>query len=93
MNGPHREQLGIRGAASVSGREFQGDGCTDDCSGHRAGYAWAESYGITDPDDCGGNSQSFIEGCRAYAEENGDSEERSDDCDDDADDDCGGEQP
>jgi hypothetical protein len=26
--------------------------------------------GITDPDDCGGNSQSFVEGCQAYAEEN-----------------------
>jgi hypothetical protein len=44
--------------------------CTQDCSGHEAGYAWAEKKGIMDPDDCGGNSQSFIEGCRAYAEEN-----------------------
>ena len=43
--------------------------CTDDCSGHEAGYQWAEGNGVTDPDDCGGNSQSFIEGCLAYAEE------------------------
>jgi len=44
--------------------------CTSDCSGHEAGYEWAEENGIDDPDDCGGNSISFIEGCREYAEEN-----------------------
>jgi hypothetical protein len=49
--------------------------CTEDCSGHEAGYAWAEDNGITDPDDCSGNSGSFIEGCQAYAEENGEQEE------------------
>ena len=43
--------------------------CTDDCSGHEAGYDWAEEKGITDPADCGGNSNSFIEGCEAYANE------------------------
>jgi hypothetical protein len=43
-------------------------GCTDDCSGHEAGYGWADANGITDPDECGGNSQSFEEGCRSYAE-------------------------
>ncbi len=48
---------------------YAGQGCTVDCSGHEAGYAWAQERGITDPDDCGGNSWSFIEGCRAYAEE------------------------
>jgi hypothetical protein len=49
---------------------YQGDGCTEDCSGHDAGYEWAEDNGIDDPDNCGGNSWSFEEGCRAYAEEN-----------------------
>lgn len=49
---------------------FAGQGCTQDCSGHEAGYAWAEEKGITDPDHCGGKSWSFIEGCMAYAEEN-----------------------
>lgn len=44
--------------------------CTDDCSGHEAGYNWAEENGIEDEGDCGGNSNSFIEGCRAYVEEN-----------------------
>lgn len=43
--------------------------CTDDCSGHKAGYDWAEKKGISDPSDCGGNSTSFIEGCEAYANE------------------------
>lgn len=54
---------------------FRGQGCTVNCSGHEAGYAWAEEKGITDPDDCGGNSWSFIEGCQAYAEENAEAEE------------------
>lgn len=49
---------------------FKGYECEGDCSGHEAGYEWAEDKGITNPDDCGGNSYSFIEGCRAYAEEN-----------------------
>ena len=31
---------------------------------------WAEEKGITNQDDCGGYSQSFIEGCWAYVEEN-----------------------
>lgn len=44
--------------------------CTSDCSGHEAGYEWAETNGISDPDDCGGNSESFIEGCQAYVQEN-----------------------
>lgn len=43
--------------------------CTVDCSGHEAGYEWAEENGIDDPDDCDGNSESFIEGCQAYAED------------------------
>ena len=43
--------------------------CTGDCSGHNAGFEWAEENGIEDPDDCGGNSDSFIEGCQAYANE------------------------
>jgi hypothetical protein len=50
---------------------FMGYECTEDCSGHEAGYEWAEENEITDPDDCGGNSDSFEEGCRAYAEEEG----------------------
>ena len=50
--------------------DFHGYRCTVDCSGHEAGYKWAEEHDIDDPDDCDGKSQSFIEGCRAWAEEN-----------------------
>ena len=48
---------------------FMGYPCTSNCSGHEAGYQWAEENGIDDPDNCGGNSNSFIEGCQVYAEE------------------------
>jgi hypothetical protein len=42
--------------------------CTQDCSGHEAGFQWAADHGITEPGDCGGRSQSFIEGCETYGE-------------------------
>ncbi|GAB2662950.1 hypothetical protein [Arenimonas aestuarii] len=51
-------------------RYFHGYPCTQDCSGHEAGYEWAEEEGIEDEEDCTGWSQSFIEGCQAYVEEN-----------------------
>ena len=61
--------LSLLGLAQNSfAKDFMGYECTDDCSGHEAGYKWAEQKGITSPDDCGGNSNSFIEGCQAYAE-------------------------
>jgi hypothetical protein len=49
---------------------FNGYDCTDDCSGHEAGYNWAEENGIYDEYDCDGNSNSFNEGCTSYVEEN-----------------------
>lgn len=63
----YADESGVDG----SGLTYYGYDCTQDCSGHEAGYAWAEENYITNPDDCGGDSQSFIEGCIAYAEENG----------------------
>lgn len=54
----------------TTSQTFKSYDCTKDCSGHQAGYAWAKSKGIDDVDDCGGNSQSFIEGCYAYVEDN-----------------------
>jgi hypothetical protein len=48
---------------------FHGYPCTVDCSGHEAGYKWASDRRIADEDDCTGNSESFIEGCKAYVEE------------------------
>jgi hypothetical protein len=44
-------------------------GCSEDCSGHEAGYEWAEEHDIRDPGDCDGNSQSFVEGCEERAED------------------------
>lgn len=54
--------------SSSPARSFAGFTCRQDCSGHRAGYEWARDKGIRTPSRCGGRSQSFIEGCRAYAE-------------------------
>ncbi len=51
-------------------RSFGSYDCTEDCSGHEAGYEWAEDNGIDDEDDCNGYSQSFIEGCWQYVEDN-----------------------
>ncbi|RJO60265.1 hypothetical protein C4544_05740 [candidate division WS5 bacterium] len=51
---------------------FNGYACTDDCSGHEAGYEWAEENGITqdDVDGYSGNSDSFQEGMQSYVDEN-----------------------
>lgn len=49
--------------------DFKGYACTKDCSGHKAGYAWAQGKGLTDKSQCGGRSNSFIEGCYAYVDE------------------------
>ena len=54
----------------TSDLEYNGYPCTEDCSGHEAGYDWAEENDIQDENDCGGNSNSFIEGCYSYVEEN-----------------------
>jgi hypothetical protein len=67
-----REQAEQSAAEAVQGTTYddQGQpyGCTSDCSGHDAGYRWADENQVLDPSACGGNSQSFIEGCMAYAE-------------------------
>jgi hypothetical protein len=48
---------------------YRGYPCTKDCSGHQAGDAWAQAWGITDPNQCPyGNSNSFWEGCKSEAE-------------------------
>jgi hypothetical protein len=41
--------------------------CTNDCSGHEAGFDWARDQGVADVSECSGSSQSFVEGCEAYA--------------------------
>ncbi len=52
--------------------DFHGYDCTEDCSGHEAGYEWAEEHGITqdDVDNYSGNSNSFMEGMQAYVDDN-----------------------
>lgn len=68
--GESYEEFDERRDSYEGGRgSFRGYGCTEDCGGHEAGYAWAEENGIEDPDECGGNSWSFEEGCIAYAED------------------------
>ncbi len=56
-------------------RTFGDNECTDDCSGHKAGYEWAQARGITDASTCESilsrspNSASFSEGCVTYTED------------------------
>jgi len=52
----------------ASAGTFKGYQCTQDCSGHKAGYAWAERKGVTKREQCTGKSQSFVEGCLAWVE-------------------------
>lgn len=67
--------LGLAGLAVEGGAQtFKGYSCTVDCSGHQAGYDWAEENGITDESDCDGNSNSFNEGCQTWVEEQGEGE-------------------
>jgi lipocalin len=64
-----------KNADNTSAQAFAGNDCTSDCSGHEAGYNWAEENGIQDEDDCDAteehsNSPSFAEGCKAYVNDN-----------------------
>ena len=47
---------------------YKGYKCSNDCTGHKAGYAWAKQHNINIKIQCTGNSQSFIQGCLAFAE-------------------------
>jgi hypothetical protein len=66
-----------------TGSTIEGYDCTSDCSGHEAGYRWAEEHAISDGDDCDtagehSNSPSFSEGCHAYVDGDSDSQPDSD---------------
>lgn len=55
--------------------EFHGYDCTDDCSGHEAGYDWADEKDICSEYESGDEysgsySNSFNKGVTAYIEEN-----------------------
>ena len=67
-NTPSESQ--IPHSSNTYNASFYGYECTQNCSGHKAGWEWAENKEINDSDDCGGKSQSFIEGCWAYVEYN-----------------------
>ena len=62
---------------------FKGQECSRDCSGHMAGYDWAEERGISKEEGCRGNSQSFIDGCLLYVAERLDELRGGDEVDDD----------
>lgn len=49
---------------------FGGNPCLTDCSGHQAGYDWAEQNDIDDEYHCNTPSNSFNEGCQSYVEDN-----------------------
>ena len=42
--------------------------CIGDCSGHQAGYEWAQENSISSESDCDGNSNSFNEGCANFVD-------------------------
>ncbi len=56
-------------ASLVDAATFKGYQCTQDCSGHKAGYQWAMKKSIRDKSRCTGKSRSFVEGCYAYVDE------------------------
>ncbi|RWB20394.1 MAG: hypothetical protein EOQ40_15110 [Mesorhizobium sp.] len=79
-------------AAPANAQEtFHSYDCTDDCSGHEAGYDWAARNDITDERDCDGDSRSFNEGCQAYVEEQADDASRNNQSDHGNDDEDGDE--
>lgn len=60
----------VDAAADLSATTYEAEegsfACTEDCSGHDAGWAWAAENSVTDAFECAG-SGSFQEGCEAYA--------------------------
>lgn len=46
---------------------FHGYPCDSDCLLHQKGYQWGSEHKITNPKDCRGTSEEFIEGCLAFA--------------------------
>jgi hypothetical protein len=72
----------LSGSDKAPSETFAGNDCTVDCSGHEAGYRWAEEKDIQDEEDCEAagehsNSPSFAEGCKSYV--NGESTTDDDD--------------
>ncbi len=51
-------------------KTFYGYECTEDCSGHEAGYSWAEKNNVKNKRECESHSTSFTKGCLIYLEQN-----------------------
>jgi len=73
---------------SPQAETFSGYDCTDDCSGHKAGFRWAEEKGIVDEGDCDAagdhsSASSFAEGCKAYINDSSETEDNDHDSSDD----------
>jgi hypothetical protein len=67
--------FGILCGITADAREFGGYKCTKDCSGHKAGYEWAEAQGLTNQSQCwiilrrNPRRTSFYEGCLVYIDD------------------------
>src|SRR4029453_17337762 len=59
----------------VQAEPVHGHDCKGDCAAHRAGYEWAQAHDIDDVEDCSGDTEAFIEGCKAFVENGEDDED------------------
>lgn len=68
-------------ATAQTERTFGGHECTVDCTGHAAGYEWAEVNGVTNALQCPRlrNRNSFYEGCLVYLDDPSRGAEEDDD--------------
>lgn len=61
--------VSMMGITTVNAATFDGYTCFGDCSGHQAGYDWAEQNDVDDESSCSTPSASFNQGCESYVEE------------------------
>ncbi|GEM_PF-5115479 len=55
--------------ADTNVRKFGSFKCMDDCSGHIAGYRWAQKNNVRHIKECNGKNRSFNEGCTLFVDE------------------------
>ena len=68
-NQPLTNDNSYMGARPEGYHTFHGYRCTQNCSGHEAGYDWARRNHVDDNQSCSSGSKSFREGCKAYSRE------------------------
>jgi hypothetical protein len=61
--------VSMLGLTTADAATFDGNPCLGDCSGHQAGYDWAEQNDVDDESSCSTPSASFNQGCESYVEE------------------------